>query len=153
MEKLTEAHYYYDRAAIRDKMGYVSIPPGIDPDAYMIRRVLEAETQAGSITTARKWVPTGPALPMPPSSQDEGGKAYDITATEIGEMVDRLSTQKPNKPGTTFTNTNYHIRPSGLAAWAKFRANVPLSRRALARLQHWKAAILKKLTENGKFPT
>lgn len=119
--KLSEAHYYYDRAAIRDKMGYVNIPAGMDPDAYMIRQVLEAETQAWLDNDGEKMGSYWADLPYAAHTvTDEGGKAYDITATEIGEMVDRLSTQKPNKPGTTFTNTKYNIRPNGHAAWASF---------------------------------
>ena len=119
--KLTETRYYYDRAAARDKMGYISIPPGMDPDAYMIRRVLEAETQAWLDNDGEKMGSYWADLPYAAHTvTDEGGKAYDITATEIGEMVDRLSTQKPNKPGTTFTNTQYNIRPNGHAAWASF---------------------------------
>ncbi len=119
--KLSEAHYYYDRAAVRDKLGYSSIPPGIDPDAYMIRRVLEAETQAWLNNDGEKMGSYWTDLPYAAHTvTDEGGKAYDITATEIGEMVDRLSTQKPNKPGTTFANTKYTIRPNGHAAWASF---------------------------------
>jgi ketosteroid isomerase-like protein len=119
--QLTEAHYYYDRAAVRDKMGYVSIPAGIDPDAYMIRRVLEAETQAWLDNDGEKMGTYWADLPYAAHTvTDEGGKGYDITATEIGEMVDRLSTQKPNKPGTIFVNTNYNIRPNGHAAWASY---------------------------------
>jgi len=119
--KLIEAHYYYDRAAVRDKMGYVSIPAGIDPDAYMIRKVLEAETQAWLDNDGEKMGTYWADLPYAAHTiTDEGGKAYDITATEIGEMVERLSTQKPNKPGTIFTNTNYNIRPNGHAAWASY---------------------------------
>ena len=119
--KLKEAHYYYDRTSARDKMGYVSIPPGMDPDAYMIRRVLEAETQAWLNNDGEKMGFYWADLPYAAHTvTDEGGKAYDISATEIGEMVARLSTQKPNKPGTTFTNTNYNIRPNGHAAWASF---------------------------------
>ncbi|WP_373331129.1 hypothetical protein [Salmonirosea aquatica] len=119
--KLSETHYYYDRAAIRDRMGYVSIPPGVDPDAYMIRRVLEAETQAWLDNDGEKMGTFWADLPYAAHTvTDEGGKAYDITATEIGEMVDRLSTQKPNKPGTIFVNTNYNIRPNGHAAWASY---------------------------------
>jgi ketosteroid isomerase-like protein len=119
--KLTETHYFYDRAAARDKLGYVSIPPGMDPDAYMIRKVLESETQAWLDNDGEKMGSYWADLPYAAHTvTDEGGKAYDITATEIGEMVDRLSTQKPNKPGTTFTNTRYNIRPNGHAAWASF---------------------------------
>ena len=119
--KLKEARYYYDRAIVRDKMGYAAIPPDVDPDAYMIRKVLEAETQAWLDNDGQKMVSYWADLPYAAHTvTDESGKAYDITATEIGEMVTRLSTQQPNKPGTTFTTTNFNIRPNGDAAWANY---------------------------------
>lgn len=119
--KLEEARYYYDRATVRDKMGYVAIPPGVDPAAFMIRQVLEAETQAWLDNDGEKMGSYWADLPYAAHTvTDEAGKAYDITATEIDEMVARLSTQKPNKPGTTFTNSNYNIQPNGNAAWASY---------------------------------
>ncbi|GHB63166.1 DUF4440 domain-containing protein [Persicitalea jodogahamensis] len=118
---LKEARYYYDRATVRDKMGYVAIPPEVDPDAYMIRKMLEAETQAWLNNDGKTMVSYWADLPYAAHTvTDEAGKAYDITATEIGEMVTRLSTQRPNKPGTTFTTSNFTIRPNGDAAWASY---------------------------------
>lgn len=119
--KLKEARYYYDRAIVRDKMGYIAIPPGVDPAAYMIRQVLQAETQAWLDNDGEKMGSYWADLPYAAHTvTDEAGKAYDITSVEIDEMVSRLSTQRPNKPGTTFTNTNYNIRPNGNAAWASY---------------------------------
>ena len=119
--KLREAKMYYDRALVHEKKNYTVVPPGVDPDAYMIRQVLEAETQAWLDNDGEKMGSYWADLPYAAHTvTDEEGKAYDITATEIGEMVKRLSTQRPNKPGTTFVNSNYNIRPNGDAAWASF---------------------------------
>ena len=136
--KLQEARYYYDRATVRDKMGYAAIPPGVDPDAYMIRNVLEAETQAWLDNDGEEMGNYWADLPYAAHTvTDESGKAYDITATEIGEMVARLSTQRPNKPGTTFTNTKYNIRPNGDAAWASYEQTFyyPDGRQSLTNIE------------------
>ncbi len=136
--KLEEARYYYDRATVRDKMGYVAIPPGVDPAAYMIRRVLESETQAWLDNNGEEMGTYWADLPYAAHTvTDEAGKAYDISATEIGEMVARLSTQRPNKPGTTFTNTNYNIRPNGNAAWASYEQtfHYPDGRESLTNIE------------------
>lgn len=119
--KLQMAMLLYDRAGVRDKMGYVTIPPNVDPDAYMIRQVIENETMAWLKNDGKKMGSFWADLPYAAHTvTDELGKAYDITASEIGELVARLSTQKPNKPGTTFVNSKYNIRPNGNAAWATF---------------------------------
>ncbi|WP_373512060.1 DUF4440 domain-containing protein [Persicitalea sp.] len=136
--KLKEAHYYYDRAIVRDKMGYASIPPGMDPAAYMIRQVLEAETQAWLDNDGEKMGSYWADLPYAAHTvTDESGKAYDITATEIDEMVKRLSSQKPNKPGTTFTNTNFNIQPNGNAAWVSYEQtfHYPDGRESLTNIE------------------
>ncbi len=119
--KIKKANFYYDRSSVRDKLGYRSIPPNVDPDAYMIRQVIEAETTAWLNNDGERMGSYWADLPYAAHTvTDEQGKAYIITATEIGQMVARLSTQKPNQPGTTFTNTDYNIRPNGNAAWASF---------------------------------
>jgi hypothetical protein len=119
--KIQKAIMYYDRSGVMTKLGYVTIPPNVDPDAYMIRKVIEAETAAWLKNDGQEMGTYWADLPYAAHTvTDEEGKAYIITATEIGQMVSRLSTQKPNQPGTTFTNSNYNIRPNGNAAWASF---------------------------------
>lgn len=119
--KLQMSSLMYDRAGVREKMGYVTIPPNVDPDAYLIRQVIEKETTAWINNDGKTMGSFWADLPYTAHTvTDELGKAYDITASEIGELVARLSTQKPNKPGTTFNNTKYNIRPNGNAAWVTF---------------------------------
>ncbi len=120
-DKIQQAFMYYDRASVQNKLGYLSIPPNVDPDAYMIRKVIEAETAAWLNNDGEEMGTYWADLPYAAHTvTDEEGKAYIITASEIGQLVSRLSTQKPNKPGTTFKNTNYNIRPNGNAAWVSF---------------------------------
>jgi hypothetical protein len=119
--KLQMAIILYDRASILKKIGYVTIPPNVDPDAYFIRQIIEKETTAWINNDGKKMGSYWADLPYTAHTvTDELGKAYDITASEIGELVARLSTQKPNKPGTTFNNSKYNIRPNGNAAWVTF---------------------------------
>lgn len=120
-DKLQKAYLHYDRAEALEKLGYKIIPPGMDPDAYLIRQVIEAETTAWLRNDGVKMGSYWADLPYAAHTvTDEQGKAYVISATELGELVSRLSTQKPNQPGTVFTNTHYNIRPNGTAAWASF---------------------------------
>jgi hypothetical protein len=120
-DKMQKAYLYYDQADVLEKLGYQIIPPGIDPDAYLIRQVIEAETSAWLLNDGAKMGSFWADLPYAAHTvTDEQGKAYVISATELGELVSRLSTQKPNQPGTVFTNTHYNIRPNGNAAWASF---------------------------------
>ncbi|HEV7348974.1 nuclear transport factor 2 family protein [Telluribacter sp.] len=119
--KLKNAYLYYDRPSAQDRLGYSVLPSDQDPELYLIKKVIEDETNAWLQNDGKQMQSCWADLSYAAHTlTDDSGKAYVVTASEMSDMLLRLSTQKPNEAGMSFSNTRYDIRPNGNAAWVTF---------------------------------
>jgi hypothetical protein len=120
-DKLQAAYLYFDRSSPHDRLGYTVLSSSQDPELFLIKKVIEDETTAWLQNNGKAmqacWADLASAAH---TLTDESGKAYVVKGSEMSELLQRLSTQKPNEPGITFSNTRYDIRPNGNAAWVTF---------------------------------
>lgn len=119
--KIKNAYMYFDRSSPYDRLGYAVLSSDQDPELFLIKKVIEDETAAWLRNDGKQmqncWADLSYATH---TLTDESGKAYVVSGPEMSDQIARLSAQKPNEPGITFSNTRYEVRPNGNAAWVTF---------------------------------
>ncbi|GAB3174417.1 hypothetical protein GCM10027291_32610 [Telluribacter humicola] len=119
--KLKNTYMYFNRVSAQDKLGYTILSSDQDPELYLIKKVIEDETSAWLRNDGKQMQSCWADLSYATHTlTDESGKAYVVSGPEMSDQIARLSAQKPNEPGITFSNTRYEVRPNGSAAWVTF---------------------------------